>query len=42
MDTACLEYALTDDERREFEENGFFIIEDALPPSLVRELSASP
>jgi hypothetical protein len=40
MDSACLEYVLTNDERREFEENGFFIIEDALPPSLVRELTA--
>jgi ectoine hydroxylase len=38
MDRACLEYGLTATERREFEENGFFIVEDALPPSLVRDL----
>jgi ectoine hydroxylase len=40
MDPACLEYCLTEDERREFEENGFLIIEDALPPALVRDLVA--
>lgn len=40
MDTACLEHVLTEDERREFEAKGFFIIEGALPPSLVRELTA--
>ena len=40
MDTACLEYCLTEEERREFEQNGFFVVEDALPPPLVEELVA--
>ena len=39
-DTACLEYCLTEEERREFEQNGFFVVEDALPPPLVEELVA--
>ena len=38
MDTACLEYCLTEKERREFEQNGFFVVEDALPPPLVEAL----
>jgi ectoine hydroxylase-related dioxygenase (phytanoyl-CoA dioxygenase family) len=38
MDNACLEYLLTDKERAEFEQNGFFVVEDALPPPLVEEL----
>src|SRR5438552_19181705 len=40
MDTACLEYCLTDQERDEFEQNGFFIVEDVLPPRLIEALSA--
>ena len=40
MDPACLEYCLTDPERDEFEQNGFFIVEDVLPPRLIEELSA--
>src|SRR5687768_16988198 len=40
MDPACLEYCLTDQERDEFEQNGFFIVEDVLPPRLIEELSA--
>jgi ectoine hydroxylase len=40
MDRACLEYCLTENERREFDENGFFVVEDALPPSLVAALTA--
>jgi ectoine hydroxylase len=40
MDPACLEYCLTDEERDEFEQNGFFIVEDVLPPRLIEELSA--
>jgi ectoine hydroxylase len=41
MNSACLDYLLTAKERREFEENGFFVIEDALPLSLVEELAAA-
>jgi ectoine hydroxylase len=40
MDTACLEYCVTEQERQEFDQNGFFIVEDALPPPLVRDLVA--
>lgn len=40
MDTACLEHVITEAERLEFEQNGFFIVEDALPPALVDELVA--
>jgi ectoine hydroxylase-related dioxygenase (phytanoyl-CoA dioxygenase family) len=40
MDPACLEYCLTDPERDEFEQNGFFIVEDVLPPRLIEALSA--
>ena len=40
MDTACLEHQLTENERREFEQNGYFVVEDALPASLVEALAA--
>ena len=40
MDTACLDYCLTHEERLQFEKNGFFIVEDALPPQLVDDLNA--
>jgi phytanoyl-CoA dioxygenase PhyH len=39
MDTACLEYCLTEEERGEFERNGYFVVEDVLPPGLTGELS---
>ena len=38
MDTTCLDYCLTDDEREAFEKDGFFAVEDALPPQLVEGL----
>jgi ectoine hydroxylase len=40
MTTACLEHCLTEEERQEFERDGFLIIEDAFPPALVRDLIA--
>ena len=40
MDTACLDHCLTHEERLQFEKNGFFIVEDALPPKLVDDLNA--
>jgi ectoine hydroxylase len=40
MDPSCLQYALTDDERRSFEETGTFQIENALSPQQVSELTA--
>ncbi len=40
MDTACLDYCLTEKERLEFEQNGFFAVEDALPSQMVEDLAA--
>jgi phytanoyl-CoA dioxygenase PhyH len=40
MNTACLEYCLTEREREAFERDGFFVVEEALPPRLVQELLA--
>ncbi len=38
MDTACLDYCLTEQERGEFEQNGFLIVPDALPPQMVEDV----
>ena len=38
MDTACLEHRLTREERRHFEEQGYLIVEDALPEDRLRTL----
>ncbi|HIC16514.1 TPA: hypothetical protein EYO77_00225, partial [Candidatus Poribacteria bacterium] len=38
MDTACLNYCLTETESQQFEQDGFFIIENALPSELVENL----
>ncbi len=40
MDSGCLEYCLTERERQAFEQDGFLVIEDALPQRLVEELTA--
>ena len=40
MDPACLEHALTDEERLRFDEDGYLVVEDALPPSVVTQLEA--
>ncbi len=39
MDTTCFDYCLTEDEQREFEQNGFFIVENVLPPEMVKDLT---
>ena len=39
MDTACLDYCLTEEERLQLERNGFFTIKDALPPQMVEDLT---
>ena len=39
MDMACLDYRLTDKERDEFEQNGFFLVEDVLSPEMVKDLT---
>ncbi len=41
MDAACLEHRLTDEERSQFEENGFLIVEDVLSERLVGDLYAA-
>ncbi|HAA76001.1 TPA: hypothetical protein DCE37_12880 [Candidatus Latescibacteria bacterium] len=38
MDPSCLEHALTDDEARQFKENGFFIVENAISQETVDRL----
>lgn len=39
MDSSCLEYCLTEEEQNQFDQNGFFIVEDALSPQLVENLT---
>ena len=38
MDPTCLDHTLTEDEARQFKENGFFIVENAIPQSTVESL----
>lgn len=38
MDAKCLEHCLTEAERTQFERDGFLVVEDALPPSMVEAL----
>ena len=38
MDTACLKYCLTDDERQAFEEQGLLVVKQALPADMVERL----
>ena len=40
MDTICLDYCLTEKERLEFEQNGFFVVENALPAQMIEDLTA--
>src|SRR5262245_51757104 len=40
MNPSCLQYALTETEKRQFEEQGFIIVEDALAPDHVGRLTA--
>jgi ectoine hydroxylase-related dioxygenase (phytanoyl-CoA dioxygenase family) len=39
MNTACLEYCLTEAERATFERDGYLIVEDVLPPALIQDLT---
>ncbi len=41
MDTHCLNYLLTEAEHRQFEKDGYFVIEEAIPPELVRRLTVA-
>ena len=38
MDTACLDHCLTEDESRCFERDGYFVVKDALPASMLAQL----
>ena len=38
MDKACLDHRLTEDERRQFDERGCFVVPNALPPELLARL----
>ena len=40
MDTVCLEHSLTSEEQKQFEQDGFFIVADAIPSELVADLTA--
>ena len=41
MEAECLSHALTDDERRHFEEQGYLIVENALSPERVESLAGA-
>lgn len=42
MDAACLDYRLTSEERRSFDEKGYFVVRDVLPPAtLARVIDAA-
>ena len=38
MDSTCLQHTLTEEERRRFAEDGFFVVRDVLPLDLVDKL----
>ncbi len=39
MDDTCLQHRLTDDERIQFDEEGFLVVKDALPQSMANDLA---
>src|SRR4029078_8418685 len=39
VNTATLEYCLTEEERTAFDRDGYFVVEDALPPDMIPELT---
>ncbi|MYK19086.1 phytanoyl-CoA dioxygenase family protein [Candidatus Poribacteria bacterium] len=41
MNPLCLEHCLTESEKQQFEENGFFAVEDAIPQEMVDRLIAA-
>ena len=40
LDVSCLQYRLTDDERTQFNEHGYFAVENALSPEQVAQATA--
>ena len=41
MNSLCLEHCLTETEKQQFEDNGFFVVEDAIPQEMVDKLIAA-
>jgi hypothetical protein len=41
MDPSCLQYCLTDDERRRFEADGYLVVREALPADMLPKLVAA-
>src|SRR5437870_2884917 len=41
IDASCLPYALTEDEKRQFHEQGFLIVPQALPPEKIERCLAA-
>jgi len=41
MDPTCLNYILTDQERRQFEEDGYFVVKEALPRDMIPDLTTT-
>ena len=41
MDPACLDYRLTEQERVAFEQDGFSVLKEVLPPQMVEKLTAA-
>ena len=41
MNSLCLEHCLTETEKQQFEDNGFFAVEDAIPQEMVDKLVAA-
>ena len=41
MNPLCLEHSLTETEKQQFEEDGFFAVENAIPQEMVEKLIAA-
>ena len=41
MDPLCLERFTTESEKQQFEDNGYFVVEDAVPQEIVEKLTVA-
>ena len=41
MDSLCLEHCITESEKQQFEDNGYFVVEDAVPQEIVEKLTVA-
>ena len=41
MDSLCLEHCLTESEKQQFEDNGYFVVENAVPHEIVEKLTVA-